>query len=533
MEGGEASSVELWIGAWQLADLEAAKSAAQALLCSLSQGGLLEHSAHDLAVVTVALPQLTWTSEGNASAVDSSGPSDDRYDSIVSALGITSLPTLVITDGHSDTHVAHPLCVTGNLDQEINDGDPSLEAGRRHYELFELLQAATSFYEILGKNRHHAISHFNLACILHTSSRSMLAMGHLLQVLLQSPQDHVAHTLLWSIASNLASSSSRSAAISIYEQLVARNGDVQAQMRLAALTNLGQYAAVGHSEYIRQVFNHLADSFETKLVKHLGYQAPWHLFRQVTSYCHSLRDRQASSCSTGSDDATRLAAMTNWRVLDLGCGSGLCAKVFQDVFPAPTVAFRCKDPENSVLTTLRTMAAMQAAHGWLVGVDLSERMVDIARGLQLYHALIAGEVMDVLSAVRQASLQCELILSADTFIYMGSLGRVFAAVVEALVPGGLFAFSTEDLESSSCLEGNAPLVKPPSDDHVWSEGEPVGAVAGWGVRLSRSVRYAHSHAYIFALSKRYGMEILQAEQQTLRSEEGTPILGFMYLLRKL
>ena len=156
-------------------------------------------------------------------------------------------------------------------------------------------------------------------------------------------------------------------------------------------------------------------------------------------------------------------------VMDLGCGTGLCAPLF------------------------RGMA------GTLVGVDLSPQMLDRARQRKLYDRLVLGEITEELRKKRNAY---DLIVSADVFIYVGALEAVFDAATRALRPGGWFAFSIESEEG------------------------------GDGFVLRASGRYAHSIAYISRLAEAAGLREVHLQKSVLRMDKGQPIDGYIVVLEK-
>ena len=327
----------------------------------------------------------------------------------------------------------------------------------------------------------------------------------------------------------------------------------------------------------------MSTAFETKLVTHLDYRGPWILHDMLTDYLSAI-------------DSYDLPPLGSWRVFDLGCGSGLCGKVFYDYTHTSTAA-----PDNTHPTSIgeaRSLADATSidiavedkagvtpsdeayppllAHlrdtgtaSTMVGIDISQRMVDISRDTGLYDLVICGDLSDTLSTVESAlterSLETafDMVLVADTFIYIGALSSVFASISKILSPHGLLLFSVEDLDSS-------PMVLPtisghsssPSDQPITTStvsassttgitsrahgdsitglhvtldtnGEPVGAVPGWGCRLLSSARFAHSHRYIEALAAIHGFRIAKVKSEPLRKETGRSLPGLFYILQKL
>ncbi|MEJ2646755.1 MAG: methyltransferase domain-containing protein [Gammaproteobacteria bacterium] len=203
-------------------------------------------------------------------------------------------------------------------------------------------------------------------------------------------------------------------------------------------------------EYVAELFDGYADNFDHHLVDVLEYRIPQLLYDAVLD-------------ATGAD-------FRDQDILDLGCGTGLCAPLFR-------------------------------AHAKrLVGVDLSARMVDRARERGLYDDLHVDDLVNVMAAEPNAY---DLVLAADVFVYIGELSDIFEACRNGLRPDGLFAFSTETLEG-----GNR------------------------GYALHPTGRYAHSADYLHEQAARAGFEVLSHEPAMIRKNEGAPVNGHISVLRK-
>jgi len=166
-------------------------------------------------------------------------------------------------------------------------------------------------------------------------------------------------------------------------------------------------AALAHAtprqsaELVAKTFDDIADDFDDRLVRRLAYQGP---------------ERLAALIAGAAEPQGALA------VLDLGCGTGLCAGF------------------------LRPYA------GLLVGVDLSPGMLAKAAERRLYDHLEAADLLTVLAATEGG---WDLLVAADTFPYLGDLTAAFEGAGRALRPGGLFAFSTEAADGEAyVLKGN-------------------------------------------------------------------------------
>jgi len=218
-----------------------------------------------------------------------------------------------------------------------------------------------------------------------------------------------------------------------------------ARHMLAALQ--GTAETTPSNEYVRDLFDQYSGNFEQSLLEKLEYRAPELLFDCLNRY---FPDRSGyASC------------------LDLGCGTGLAGALFRPV-----------------CTTL-------------TGVDLSEKMVAIARGKKLYDMLETG---DVVRFLQQNDQRHELIVAADVLTYLADLSALFMAVARRMRPAGLFVFSTEHAETP-----------------------------GWQIRPTG--RFAHHPDYIRELAENSGAELVCSERDRLRKEGDNWIIGDLYILQ--
>lgn len=248
-------------------------------------------------------------------------------------------------------------------------------------------------------------------------------------------------------------------------ELLLESGDAaaaQAHFNAAARINpadaLARYflAAAKKSEYpeappvgyVEKLFDEYARSFEQHLLGVLQYRAPELLCEAL------LRVAQPPPAK--------------WFVIDLGCGTGLCGPL------------------------VRPLAAR------LVGVDLSNEMLEKARLKAIYDELLQGHLSDVLDRFAGT---VDLAISADVFIYVGSLTSVFVAAARALKPGGWFAFTTEVHE-------------------------------GDGFILDTSGRYLHSRRYVESEAGASGLNVAHFEPIVARYEGNRPVIQNLYFLRR-
>jgi predicted TPR repeat methyltransferase len=220
-----------------------------------------------------------------------------------------------------------------------------------------------------------------------------------------------------------------------------------ARFWLSAINDSHDTDAAKH-RFVTRLFDGHAEDFDRILVKDLAYRTPWLIADLVTKYLPEPR---------------RLD------ILDLGCGTGLCA--------------------DSLYTVAGTM----------IGVDLSSEMLKRAAQRNRYTKLLQGDIVQVMESQER---QFDLIVAADVFVYVGGLEAVFEESRRLMRDGALFVFSAE----------------------------VSGQENGYMIRATG--RYAHSSIYIEELATRFGFKILHRQACMLRKEAGQPITGNLFLLRK-
>ncbi|OHE58522.1 MAG: hypothetical protein A2X71_02315 [Thiobacillus sp. GWE1_62_9] len=223
----------------------------------------------------------------------------------------------------------------------------------------------------------------------------------------------------------------------------------QIEFHIARLT--GTSPPAPPAEYVSKLFDQYAEHFDLHLVTKLSYKAPELIYAAVAEVLDP--------------DAAKMD------IMDLGCGTGLCALLFRE-------------------------AALK-----LSGVDLSEKMVEVAKRRNLYDKLIVGDITVALEGLNEMH---DLIIAADVFVYVGELRRVFELSSTALKRSGLFAFTVE-------------ATKDETEDYVL---QPTG-------------RYAHSMRYLNELAQTFELEVKIQRDAVLRIDRGNPINGYTVVMRRL
>jgi predicted TPR repeat methyltransferase len=230
-----------------------------------------------------------------------------------------------------------------------------------------------------------------------------------------------------------------------FDKAIALGADPEVHAYFLASVRGGAAPQVAPRAYVEYLFNDYAAEFQQHLVGVLHYRAPALLIQRLAD----LGPRRFRS------------------VLDLGCGTGLCGPLIQPLADR------------------------------VDGVDISQGMLDQARALGIYTALVHADVADYLHSASRCD---DLVLAADVFIYVGDLDRVFAGVARVLQPGGLFCFTVEL------------------------------AVEGQDLQLLPSLRYAHSEASICRLASAHGFTVQMLLRAPLREDQQLPVDGlYVYL----
>jgi predicted TPR repeat methyltransferase len=225
--------------------------------------------------------------------------------------------------------------------------------------------------------------------------------------------------------------------------------DPVARHMAAALSGGGSAPARASDAYVERHFDEFAPTFD-QVLGGLGYRGPELVVEAL---------RRIEPVPSG--------ALV---VADLGCGTGACGPL------------------------LRPWARR------LWGVDLSQRMLDEARKRRAYDELAHREATAFLWR-KPASF--DLVVAADTLIYVGDLGPLSAALARALRPGGVFIATAEIVEDK-----------------------------GATFRLTPSGRYAHGPTYVTDTLAQAGLAVERMERADLRREHAAVVTALVVTARR-
>ncbi|HEY6641691.1 tetratricopeptide repeat protein [Povalibacter sp.] len=284
---------------------------------------------------------------------------------------------------------------------------------------------------------------FNLGVSLRDSGDYEAAVKHLQMAIQQQPTFVRAYESLGQLFYRLGDFVQAAGA---YRQWLALDPDNPMARHMVAATSGVDVPERADGEYVTKLFDRYARHFDVNL-RELGYRAP----ELVTSMLSAVVDPAAKL-----------------DILDAGCGTGLCGPL------------------------LRPLASK------LIGVDLSSKMVDLARERGGYDELVVG---DLCAFMTSHPAQFDTVVAADTLEYFGSLKAVCESAAITLRPGGLFLFTVEALPEDAA--------------------EPY--------KLEVHGRYVHRPSYVTQSLQEAGFEVLQLGLETLRVERMQDVKGLVAL----
>lgn len=313
-----------------------------------------------------------------------------------------------------------------------------------YLKLGKLNEAQAHYLLALEIMPHDSQILFNLGVINMNSNRLREAVTYYLRAAKEQPDNFDTHNNLG--VAFLALRDDERALLHFREALRIQPSNEAIRHTVAILSH-DKNIAISPPGYVRSLFDSYASHYEPHLVNVLHYQVPGLIY-----------------------DCMREAGVLNnekWDILDLGCGTGLCGEIFK--------------------SRART----------LIGVDLSEKMLQVAAQKDCYTDLVCADILPFLA---DKAGHYDLIIAGDVLVYFGNLDTLFHAIYASLRKYGYVIFNAEI---------NA------DEDYV----------------MTSSGRFAHSKAYLERLIAENDFTILKYQTVTMRTQNETPVFGHLYLLR--
>jgi len=222
--------------------------------------------------------------------------------------------------------------------------------------------------------------------------------------------------------------------------------NISAQYLIDALE--GKDLETAPKEYVADLFDQYSVTFDQHLVDDLGYNLP-KIFRKLFDELY-----EGNYCFKN--------------VLDMGCGTGLSGDAFRTVSQK------------------------------LSGIDLSQKMLNLADDKNIYDYLESGELCEFLESSKE---KFDLFIALEVFIYMGDLDHVFNLIQKSSNAGAYILFSTEstdmDIQYQVCKTG----------------------------------RYIHSNQYIKKLAAKYKFDVIRHRSTEIRKHGSDTVSGDCYILK--
>jgi predicted TPR repeat methyltransferase len=133
-----------------------------------------------------------------------------------------------------------------------------------------------------------------------------------------------------------------------------------------------------------------------------------------------------------------------------------------------------------------------------VGVDVSRKMIEVARSKGVYDEFVRRDAQEYLTAHPDSF---DLITAVDLFINIGELETLMPAIAGGVKPGGIVVYTIETLASGK-------------------------------YKLMATGRFAHALTYIEDLARGAGLVPVKAKPVTLRFEKSRPVSGVVGALRR-
>ena len=266
------------------------------------------------------------------------------------------------------------------------------------------------------------------------------ALAILTRLIGEEPNDHLARIARVQL---LQERGTMAEALPDTEALLALKADDKVYQYYHQLAK-GEVPAHVPVELTTRMFDDMAGTYDKHMIRDLGYRLP----KQVA------------------DQLLEIYPNRQFNLLDLGCGTGLLG------------------------------AVLGAIDGYIIGVDMSSKMLTEAAKHKVYYKFHQVNLLEALAATPADTF--EAITALDVLIYVGDLQQTLADAYRVLAPGGVLIFSCEH-----------------------------GDVTGPDSQLQPFGRYTHTQSSTVRLAKAAGFERVDTRDVELRMEAGQPVDGFV------
>lgn len=259
--------------------------------------------------------------------------------------------------------------------------------------------------------------------------------------------------------------------------LVATNKDAEALLQKLTGLESSSVHARKPKEFVAELFDSFADTFDDKLLNGLGYKVP----ELVGSIAKEIKGHY------------------NY-VLDAGCGTGLAGRYLRPLISNDEGIMVGIDASQKMLNIAKECTSNKGC-GWKDGAQ------DVESITPLYDHLLLLDLEDMNLDNTLAlfgvpiNYGFDLVVAADVLVYFGSLAKLMKVFSEISGPGAVLLFTCE-----RATDEEAPL--------------------GW--RLLPSGRFAHSKLHVVEAAVEAGYTLVKYQEIVPRMEKGEEVRGHLF-----
>ena len=339
------------------------------------------------------------------------------------------------------------VALKGILEENPNSLSALLGLGDLFFATSDYENAEKTYKKIIELAADNSDALFGLGATLRVVERYSEAIDYYEQAFTLEPERTDAY---WEVAYSKEMVGDLSGAERDYKRCLLDNpNNSMAQHLLAALT--GNNTEKAPPRYVSDLFDDYASVFDAELVDELSYNVPQQIEREIKNVLIKEKAKQS--------------------LLDLGCGTGLVGESLYSL--------------------------VQDADG----VDLSPKMLEVARAKKVYNGLYETDFEEFLFNTDLGKQEYNIVVSGDALVYCGRLDKVFLGVAKRLATAGGFCFILEDNKNLD-------------------------------YQLQRSGRYSHSSNYINKTLTASGFVPTIEKSIVPRTDGEDDIIGKLYLCRK-
>ena len=246
-------------------------------------------------------------------------------------------------------------------------------------------------------------------------------------------------------------------------------------------------------EFVAELFDSFADTFDDKLLVNLEYRVPEIVGKLAQEILNQREGGGAGYYSA---------------VLDAGCGTGLAGRYIQPLMTTTGeggiiigVDASQKMLDKAALCTLESGCGLPTEES--LDDDTTRPLYDGLLNMDLEDMTVQNSLYDAIDDFNSDLLPngFDLVVAADVLVYFGSLEKLLQVFAGISVESANLIFSCELATSEE-----APL--------------------GW--RLLPSGRFAHTKQHAIDMATKVGYQLIHYEEIVPRKEKGEPVRGHLF-----